>query len=145
MDKEREEILASTAFETVDANNNSKNSNSFEDMLTNIANKKKDLPKKSQNPIDTILDDYCQTPLMSINEDPLMFWKDWSESGNPLKVKFSEMAVEKLTPPAGSIGVERLFSPASDLANPDANKLKPENLEKKLFCHNNLPKVNFEY
>ena len=145
MDKENEEILASPANETVDANNNSKNSNSFEDTLANIANKKVVLPNASKNPIDTILDEYCEAPVIPITEDPLMFWKDWSESGNPLKIKFSDVAVESLTPPSGSVGVERLFSTAGDVASPEANKLKPENLEKKLFCRNNLPKINFEY
>ena len=62
-----------------------------------------------------------------------------------LKKKFSELAVEFLTPPPSSVDVERLFSKASDVVPADANRTNPENLEKKLFCHNNLPAVNYEY
>ena len=80
-----------------------------------------------------------------MSDDPLMFWKEWSESGNPLKEAMSDLAVEKMTPPATSVECERLFSVASDVVPPDANRTTPETLEKKLFCHNNLPAVNFEY
>ena len=80
-----------------------------------------------------------------MSEDPLLFWKEWAESGNPLKKQMSDFAVEKLTPPATSVDIERLFSSASDVGTTDANRITPENLEKKLFCHNNLPAVNFEY
>ena len=90
-------------------------------------------------------DEYCEAPNISISDDPLMFWKEWAESGNPLKKAFSDLAIEVLTPPATSVDVERLFSTAGDIVPPDANRTAPERLEKRLFCHNNLPMVNFEY
>ena len=119
--------------------------NTFEDLMTNIASKKSTLPRNVKDPIDTLLDEYCDAPVIPMNEDPLMFWKEWAESDNPLKQLLSEEAVEHLTPPPTSTDVERLFSTAGDVATNDRNKLKAENLEKLLFCHNNLPAVNFEY
>ena len=113
--------------------------------MTNIASKKSTLPRNVKDPIDTLLDEYCDAPVIPMNEDPLMFWKEWAESDNPLKQLLSEEAVEHLTPPPTSTDVERLFSTAGDVATNDRNKLKAENLEKLLFCHNNLPAVNFEY
>ena len=121
-------------------------SSTFEDLMANIASKKKQPTSANmQDPFEILFNEYCDAPLMSMDDDPLMFWKEWSESGNPLKKKFSEVAVESLTPPGSSVEVERLFSTAGDAVPKDANRTKPENLEKKLFCHNNLPAVNFEY
>ena len=91
------------------------------------------------------MDEYCDAPVIPITDDPLMFWKEWSESGNPLKQQFSDQAVEHITPPGTSVEAERLFSRASLVVPPKANNTTPDNLEKKLFCHNNLPSINFEY
>ena len=126
---------------------NEKSKHSFADLMTNIASKKTTRPKDTINkdPIDALIEEYLNSPTMPMSGDPLMFWKEWHESGDPLKQKFSELAVEYLTPPGTSVDAERLFSTASDVVPKDANKTNPENLEKKLFCHNNLPAVNFEY
>ena len=126
--------------------NNKNSNNSFEDLLTKIAAKQTPAPlANNKDPIVTMLDEYSDAPVIPMTEDPLLFWKEYHESGNPLKQKFSEVAVEALTPPPSSVDVERLFSKASDVVPDKVNNLKPENLEKKLFCHNNLPKVDYEY
>ena len=142
-DQDDMEIVPEAA---IDASKRTPSSNTFESLLSSIASKKTQLPRdNAKNQIDVLFDEYRDAPLIPITEDPLMFWKEWQESGNPLKQKFSEVAVEKLTPPPSSVDAERLFSTAADVVKPDANRTNPENLEKKLFCRNNLPMVNFEY
>ena len=119
---------------------------SFENLMENIATKNITPPTViTKDPFDVLFDEYCDAPLLPMNDEPLLFWKEWSMSGNPLKKKFSDFAVEKLTPPATSVEAERFFSTAGDVVPKEANRTNPENLEKKLFCHNNLPKVDYEY
>ena len=125
---------------------NPQSRDTFEDLMNTIASKKIQSPTGNvKNPIDILFDEYCEAPVMPMDGDPLLFWKEWAESENPLKQKFSDFAIEKLTPPPASVEAERLFSTAGDVVPKDANRTTPENLEKKLFCHNNLPAVGFEY
>ena len=145
IDKNRQEILDNPATEAATDEGNSKNSNTFEDLLATIATKTTQPITNIKDPIDVILDEYCDAPVMPITDDPLMFWKEWHESGNPLKQKFSDLAVESMTPPGTSVEAERFFSKASQVVPPKASNTTPQNLDKKLFCHENLSAVNYEY
>jgi hypothetical protein len=62
-----------------------------------------------------------------------------------LKLKLSEIALFYLTPPPASTDVERLLSTAGDILTKESNRLLPENAEKLLFCHENLPLLKFQY
>ena len=62
-----------------------------------------------------------------------------------IKLALTKMAKKYLTPPPISIDVERLFSTAGDILSNKRNRLVPENLEKFLFCQENLPVFGFCY
>ena len=72
----------------------------------------------------------------------LGFCKNYEKNANiKIKLALTKMAKKYLTPPPTSTDVERLFSTAGDILS----RLVPENLEKLLFCRENLPVVGFCY
>ena len=79
------------------------------------------------------------------NETQFQFWKRYSCSTNIVERSLAEIAKQYLTPPPTSVDVERLFSSAANILTKKRNHLNPENLEKLVFCRQNLPKVNFQY
>ena len=78
-------------------------------------------------------------------DNPLEYWEAASKTNCPIQKKLSELAIHYLTPPESSVGVERLFSVAGDILTNDRNRLNPERAEKILFCHQNLPLINYRY
>ena len=59
-----------------------------------------------------------------------------------IKLGLTKMTKKCLTPPPISTDVERLFTTAGDILSNERNRLVPENLEKPLFCRENLPVVD---
>ncbi len=66
-------------------------------------------------------------------------------STSEIKLALARIAKKFLTPPPTSTEVERLFSTAGDVLSNERNRLLPENLEKMLFCQENLPIINYKY
>jgi len=108
--------------------------------------------KKGKNrPVQTSIDSqvtelvesYEKSP--NVNSNAFAYWKDVHDSGDKLKQAFAALAKKYITPPPTSVDVERLFSSAGNILTPKRNRLHAENLEKNLFCKENLPKINFEY
>jgi hypothetical protein len=90
-----------------------------------------------------ILDDFLESPISS---NSLAFWKEYEKnSTSEIKLALARIAKKFLTPPPTSTEVERLFSTAGDVLSNERNRLLPENLEKMLFCRENLPIINFKY
>jgi len=90
-----------------------------------------------------ILDDFLESP---ISTNSLAFWKEYEKnSTSEIKLALARIAKKFLTPPPTSTEVERLFSTAGDVLSNERNRLLPENLEKMLFCRENLPIINFKY
>ena len=73
------------------------------------------------------------------------YWHRMSKSMNPLNRAVADLAAYYLTPPPGSVDVERLFSTAGDILRDERNRLKPENAAMMLFLRENLPLINFDY
>ena len=76
----------------------------------------------------------------------LEFWKEYEEKTTlKAKLDMAKVANRFLTPPPTSTEVERLFSTAGDILSNERNRLLPENIEKILFCRENISIVNFNY
>ena len=76
----------------------------------------------------------------------LGFWKNYEKTTNTkIKLTLTKVAKKYLTPPPTSTDVERLFSTVGDILSNERNRLVPENLEKLLFCRENLLVVGFRY
>jgi hypothetical protein len=90
-----------------------------------------------------VLDDFLESPLSS---NCLGFWKNYEKNTTiEKKQALATIAKKFLTPPPTSTDVERLFSTAGDILSNERNRLLPENLEKILFCRENIPIINFKY
>jgi hypothetical protein len=83
-----------------------------------------------------LLQEYLDAPPSTLC---LLFWKDYSKSGNVLKLELSKIALFYLTPLLTSTDVERLFSTAGDILTKERNRLVPKNAENcyfvKKICH----------
>jgi len=81
---------------------------------------------------------YCNMKCVSIDEDPLSWWKINFESfpliGNKLLLK------KYLSAPASSVYSERSFSEAGLVYEAKRNRLQPQNAEQLLFIHHNINK-----
>lgn len=70
-----------------------------------------------------------------------MWWRENQHSSPTL----AKIARKYLSAPASSIDSERLFSEAGNIYEPKRNRLQPENAERLMFLHHNLPLLNFDY
>jgi len=90
-----------------------------------------------------VLNEFLDSPMAS---QCLEFWKNFEKNSTcKVKLALTKVAKKYLTPPPTSTDVERLFSTAGDILTNERNRLVPENLEKLLFCRENLPIVEFRY
>ena len=90
-----------------------------------------------------VLSEFLNSPMAS---QCLEFWKKFEKNSTcKVKLALTKVAKKYLTPPPTSTDVERLFSTAGDILSNERNRLLPENLEKLLFCRENLPVVEFRY
>ena len=117
----------------------------FSSMMQNII--AQSLNTRSKNPTSKlakeVLNKYLESPTSSCC---LEFWKEYEEK-TTLKAKLvlAKVAKRFLTPPPTSTEVERLFSTAGDILSNERNRLLPENMEKILFCRENISIVNLNY
>ncbi|XP_058617360.1 E3 SUMO-protein ligase ZBED1-like [Onychostoma macrolepis] len=73
---------------------------------------------------------YTALPTISVDKDPLQWWKDNEE-------EFPRLA--KLVVPTTSVASERLFSSSGNIQTVFRSSLKPEKLNMLVFLHKNLP------
>ena len=66
-------------------------------------------------------------------------------STNVIEKNLARLAKQYLTPPPTSVDVERLFSHARQILSQRRSNVMPKNVEKILFCCENLPVINFKY
>ena len=95
--------------------------------------------------IELAIQNYCDQECRGDDVNPLQYWQMASKSPDIIQKKIADFASYYLTPPPTSVDVERLFSTAGDLLNNERNRYIPENAEKMLFCHENLPVIKFQY
>jgi len=67
----------------------------------------------------------------------------WAANKDQFPVSLSKLASKYLSAPASSIYSERLFSEVGNVYEENRSKLLPENGEKLIFLHHNLPLLNF--
>ena len=84
------------------------------------------------------LSQYLKIPRVGINSDPLMFWKDHSDTFP----KLAKLACRYLGPPASSCASEREFKVSKQLVDRRL-RLRPKNVEKLLFLKYNLRAIGF--
>ena len=90
-------------------------------MIENIIQKIKKNGSRLQNDEDTkakindLIEEYG-APVPESHESSSTFWKAMSDSGNKYKKMLSELARCNLALPPMSVDVERLFSPAANIA-----------------------------
>ena len=96
--------------------------------------------QNSYTQAETVINEYLDA---ETTDSCLLFWKAYSESGNTIKKSLAMLAVSYLTPPPTSTDVERRT--AVDTLTKERNRLLPDNAEKLLFCHENMPLLNFQY
>ncbi|XP_065658592.1 zinc finger BED domain-containing protein 4-like [Hydra vulgaris] len=117
----------------------------FSNLMKNIIAQSQATTNQSSNSRLTkeVLNDSLDSQIFS---DCLDFCKIYEKnSSGRVKLALAKIAKKFLTPPPTSTDVERLFSTAGDILTNERNRLLPENLEKLLFCRENLPNVNFRY
>lgn len=101
-----------------------------------------DIQAKTIHTVRPVLETFFEARLEPANCDPLVFW---TQSNPDLPVKLKTVVRKLFAIPATSVASERMFSTAGYIFNDKRAMLKPENLEKLLFCKANLPLVNFTY
>jgi hypothetical protein len=84
------------------------------------------------------LSQYLKIPRVDINSDPLMFWKEHSDTFP----KLTKLACRYLGPPASSCASEREFKVSKQLVDRRL-RLRPKNVEKLLFLKYNLRAIGF--
>ncbi|XP_047135522.1 zinc finger BED domain-containing protein 4-like [Hydra vulgaris] len=90
-----------------------------------------------------VLKNFLDCPMAS---HCLEFWKNYKKNAtSKIKLALTKVAKKYLTPPPTFTDVERLFSTAGDILSNERNRLLAENLEKLLFCRENLAVVGFCY
>ncbi|KAJ8912426.1 hypothetical protein NQ315_006092 [Exocentrus adspersus] len=62
-----------------------------------------------------------------------------------IKLYQNDSAAIYLSPPAGSITSEQVFSEAGNIYDAKCSRLTPDWAESLLFLHHNLPKLNYQY
>ena len=127
---------------------NSKENSSKPENLTDILKSIRSKNSESKSDLDEQIEYAVHNYFMQEcrdSENPLEYWESASKTNSPIHKKLSELAIHYLTPPASSVDVERLFSVAGDILTNDRNRLDPERAEKILFCHQNLPLINYIY
>ena len=84
---------------------------------------------------------YKSEPILKLKGKPLDRWKNYQHSYPNL----SRMACRYLGVVATSVPSERLFSTAGNVVTMKRCALEPENVEKLVFLHDNLPPVKLSY
>ena len=98
----------------------------------------------AETDVPAVINKYLSEPV--IVSSPLQYWKEYEHSSkSDIEKGLVSLAKKYLTPPPTSTDVERLFSTAGNILSPERNCLRPHNVEKLLFCRENLPLVNFKY
>lgn len=87
------------------------------------------------------LEMYLNLSLINRTDNPISWWKEKKE----VFPKLTEMSLKFLSTPASSVYSERSFSEAGNIYDETRSRLLPENAEKLLFIHHNLPLLNFQY
>lgn len=87
------------------------------------------------------LEMYLNLSLINRTDNPISWWKEKKE----VFPKLTEMSLKFLSTPASSVYSERSFSEAGNIYDDTRSRLLPENAEKLLFIHHNLPLLNFQY
>lgn len=87
------------------------------------------------------LDFYLKSARIDRQSDPYVWW---SANANQYPT-LNRLAKIYLSSPCSSVYSERLFSEAGLVYENKRNRLLPNNAEKLVFIHHNLPLVNFEY
>lgn len=78
---------------------------------------------------------YTALPTISVDKDPLQWWKD-NEEEFP---RLAKLAQKILCIPATSVASERLFSSSGNIQTVFRSSLKPDKLNMLVFLHKNLP------
>ena len=123
-------------------NNNLERQDTLEEAMNNIIQKSLSQDLNVKNEIDEFINQYTNSPP---EQNVFEYWHRMSKSMNPLNRAVADLAAYYLTPPPGSVDVERLFSTAGDILRDERNRLKPENAAMMLFLRENLPLINFDY
>ncbi len=77
---------------------------------------------------------YTALPTISVDKDPLQWWKDNEEFPRLAKLPQKILCI-----PATSVASERLFSSSGNIQTVFRSSLKPEKLNMLVFLHKNLP------
>nr|XP_012224904.1 PREDICTED: zinc finger BED domain-containing protein 4-like [Linepithema humile] len=87
------------------------------------------------------IDTYLSMKLIERIESPFLWWHD----NRKILPILSKLAEKYLCIPANSVYSERLFSKAGIVYEKKRNRLLPDNGEKLIFLHHNLPLLNYQY
>ena len=98
--------------------------------------KKKQKNSKPVAPSLEILENYLESAVSDMDSNPLQYWAQNKNSA------LSKLARIYLSPPAGSVPSERLFSVSGRIVRPDRSRLNPEKLNKMLVIKSYLYKKN---
>jgi len=86
-------------------------------------------------------ENFLECPNIPHKENPLTWWA----KNAAIYPELSKLARRYLSSPPSSIPSERMFSEAGIIYEERRNKLLPQNAEKLLFLHHNLPLLGFNY
>ncbi|KAK7137431.1 hypothetical protein R3I93_017500 [Phoxinus phoxinus] len=108
--------------------------------ILKIITMKKQLKKQSADMVNSTLafqevSVYTALPTISVDKDPLQWWKD-NEEEFP---RLAKLAQKILCIPATSVASERLFSSSGNIQTVFRSSLKPDKLNMLVFLHKNLP------
>ena len=79
-----------------------------------------------------MINEYLDSPISHIESNPLEYWKQHKYS------VMAKLAKKYLSPPAGSVPSERMFSVTGPIVRPDRSRLDPERLNKLMiikYCY----------
>lgn len=91
--------------------------------------------------LQTEIDTYLKLPIIDRTLSPFDWWQA-NQNSFPHLLKAMK---QYLSAPASTIFSERLFSEAGNVFETKRNALKPENGEKLIYLHHNLPLLNYKY
>ena len=106
----------------------------------------------SENPVTSVTVTFTEIVMAEVSRykyEPLLPLKmkisEWWRSHSPSYPNLSIIARKYLSIVATSVPSERLFSVAGNVVNAKRSSLEPENVEKLVFLHDNLPPVPLPY
>lgn len=100
-----------------------------------------DRSKKKIAAYNAELDKYLAQPLLSREENPLLWWRLHTKE----YPKLTPLVLKYLSAPPSSVNSERLFSAAGRIYTENRNRLLPQNAEMLLFIMKNIKIVDFKY